>query len=313
MAAGGAQPGAQLVGLGARAGAGAHLIERAGAAGQQPRPDDHRVVAAENRAISAFHRRVDGERLVAGKSGAELHAPWAGGALADPPLQLGHERVGRAFDQRGQLVAGRRGRTFALARRGAESRPFLGPAAGHRLHVTARLARQRSPSGEPVAHPLRAGVIGGRRQTEIAELAAQLAEKLRRFRQRLDRIERVEQAPLRRGPRHELADALRPLAAAGGRADRVRLVAALPPDHAGEELDRQPVRRGGGFDQQADGFRGLARGIRRCRFLLRLCGRGVVRRILCDGARCKRQPHEDGRDEAANRHGTTTWLRGSRS
>src|SRR5262249_24764979 len=88
----------------------------------------------------------------------------------------------------------------------------------------------------------------------IAELVGELAQEFRRLRQRLHRIERIEQAALGRGARHELGDALRAVAAARARADDVGLEAALLPDHASEELERQVLRPRRRLDHEAEGF-----------------------------------------------------------
>jgi len=48
-----------------------------------------------------------------------------------------------------------------------------------------------------------------------------------------------------------LCNSLCPPAAARYRPDRVRLKTALLPDHAREKLQRQVIRPGRGFDQQA--------------------------------------------------------------
>ena len=118
-------------------------------------------------------------------------------------------------------------------------------------------------------HAARTGVVGGGRKAEIAELLAQLAQKLRRFRQRLYRIERIEQAALSRRTRHELRNALRPLAAAGHRTDRIGAKAALLPDHAREELQRQVGRPRRRFDHQAHRLSGLGFPLRLRRLGLR--------------------------------------------
>src|SRR5205085_7865489 len=62
-------------------------------------------------------------------------------------------------------------------------------APGHAANVSERLRWQRAFSTKPVLHALGTGVVGGGRAPEIAELGAQLAQKLGRFRQRPGRIE----------------------------------------------------------------------------------------------------------------------------
>jgi hypothetical protein len=70
-------------------------------------------------------------------------------------------------------------------------------------------------------------------------LLAQLVEKLGRLRQRLHRIEGIQQAAFVRRSRHELRNPLRAVAAARHRPHRIGLKAALLPDHARKELQRQ--------------------------------------------------------------------------
>ena len=156
------------------------------------------------------------------------------------------------MQQRHQLRAVRPRRLHRLAL--AAPRPLVGRQPGDGEHVVARLRRQGAPAREPVAHPLRAGIVGGRRQPEIAELVGELAQELGRFRQRLHRVERIEQPALRRGARHELGDALGALAAARARADHAGLEPALLPDHPREEFERQVVRARRRLDHQAHGF-----------------------------------------------------------
>src|SRR5262249_18780460 len=129
------------------------------------------------------------------------------------------------------------------------------------------------------AQPSRAGIVGGGGKPEIAELVGELAQKFRRLRQRLHRIERIEQAALGGGARHELGDALGAVAAARTRADHAGLEAALLPDHAREELERQVLRPRRGLDHKAEGFAhiDIPRTRRRRRGGRRLRGRGGVR------------------------------------
>src|SRR6516165_6769348 len=196
-------------------------------------------------------------------------------------LELLHERVGRAVQQRHQLAAAGLGhmRRLALAR----ARPLVDGNAGDGEHVVARLRRQRPAPRQELAQPPRPGVVGGGGEPEIAELVGELAQEFRRLRQRLHRIERIEQAALGGGARHELGDALRAVAAARARADHVRLEAALLPDHAREELERQVLRPRRGFDHEAEGFAhiDIPRARRR-----RWCGRGSRRRLGGRGRRC---------------------------
>ena len=121
--------------------------------------------------------------------------------------------------------------------------PLLDGVTGHAANVSKRLRWQRAFSTEPLLHALGTGVVGGGREPEIAELGAQLAQKLGRFRQRLGRIERIEQETLGGRRRHELRDALRTLAAAGDGSHRIGSQAAFLPNQTSEELDRQLVLR----------------------------------------------------------------------
>ena len=136
--------------------------------------------------------------------------------------------LGALLQQRHQLAAARR--RYPLRRLAAllRLRPILDGRAGDGENVAARLLRHRPGACEPFLNPARAGIVGGGRQSQIAELVAQLVQKLRRFRQRLHRIEGIEQAALAGGSRHELRDPLRALAAARHRPDRVRAESGSP-------------------------------------------------------------------------------------
>jgi hypothetical protein len=118
------------------------------------------------------------------------------------------------------------------------SGPLLGGLAGHERHIGARLAWQAATTGEPLAHPPRAGIVGSRREAEISELASQVVQELRGFGDRLDGVEGVGKTAPARGRRHELRHALR-----AGTAHRLRIEAALLPDQPGEEIDRQIIFR----------------------------------------------------------------------
>src|SRR6516165_6769351 len=186
----------------------------------------------------------------------------------NPFVQKLEERVNvvAAVQQRHQLAAAGLGhmRRLALAR----ARPLVDRDAGDGEHVVARLRRQRAAPRQELAQPSRPGVVGGGRKPEIAELVGELAQEFRRLRQRLHRIERIEQAALGGGAGHELGDALGAVAAARARADDAGLEAALLPDHAREELERQVLRPRRAFDHEAEGFAHVdiarARGRRRC-------------------------------------------------
>jgi hypothetical protein len=71
------------------------------------------------------------------------------------------------------------------------------------------------------------------------------------LRQSLYRIKWIEQPALVRRTGHELGNALRALTAACDRPYRIRLKAALLPDHAREEFQRETIGRCSGFDHQA--------------------------------------------------------------
>ena len=225
----------------ARLGAHPHLVERPGAAAAEHAAEEARVASGQHLGIALGQHRVVRQRMVAREPGGKLHAPRAAGHDVHPLLELLHERIGRAMQQRHQLRAVRPRRLHRLAL--AAARPLVGRDPGDGLHVVLRFRRQGAPAGEPVAHPLRAGIVGGRRQAEIAELVGELAQELGRFRQRLHRVERIEQPALRRGARHELGDALGALAAARARSDHAGLEPALLPDHPREEFERQVVAR----------------------------------------------------------------------
>ena len=79
---------------------------------------------------------------------------------------------------------------------------------------------------------------------------AQFAQIAGRMTQRLDRIERIGKTAPAGGARHELRDALGALGAYGQ-----RIEAALLPDDAGEEFDRQTIFRRRLLDGAADVFR----------------------------------------------------------
>ena len=171
----------------------------------------------------------------------------------------------------------------------------------------AGLRRQRARAGEELAHALRAGIVGGGGEAEIAELAGELAQKFRRLRQRLHRVERIEQAALGRGARHELGDALCARAAARARADDAGLEPALLPDHPREELERQVVGARRQFDHQADrvadiGIAARRRGGRRRALsagAVALSSAGAARGLGTHGGGRRRQQHQrDDRDAA---------------
>ena len=208
------------------------------------------------------------------------------------------------MQQRHQLRAVRR-RLAGLTL--AARRPFVGRNPGNGLDVIARLGGQRSSARHPIAYPLRAGIIGGSRQPEIAELAPQLAQEFRRLRQRLDGIERIEQSAFRRGPRHELGDALGAGAAARARTDGAGLKPAFLPDHPREELKRQIVRTRRRFDHQAHGVAQVGRSILRgrCRRQRRIVIGTLTERAL---GVCQQHGQRNDRN-ACHAHARRRWRR----
>ncbi len=80
---------------------------------------------------------------------------------------------------------------------------------GDTLNIVSGLARQRAPVIDPFADAMRSGIVGGRCESEIAEMLAQHMQQSRRSRNRLARIERISDAGFERGLRHELRDAQR--------------------------------------------------------------------------------------------------------
>src|SRR6266436_8332546 len=138
--------------------------------------------------------------------------------------------------------------------------PIVGAAPSDGDDVVAGLSGEAAMTSQPIAYALRTGIVGRGRKPEITELGVQFMQKFSRLRQCRNRIERIEHSPLPSGCGHELGNSLRPLAAAGRRADRVRLKTALLPDQSRKELKRKPMRLRGRFDQQAD--RGRRRGQR---------------------------------------------------
>src|SRR5829696_6105075 len=234
-----ADPVAEIVGSGPCVRTDPHLIERARAAAAHERREQARILVADHGAEPLHGAGIHRERLVAAEAGGKLHAPHFGGTKRDALFEPRYEWIGRLLQQRHQLAATRRRyplrRPAALVRTG----PVLDGGARNGENVAARLLRHRTGAGEPLLNPARAGVVGGGRQSQIAELVAQFGQEFRRFGQGLHRIEGVEQAALARGARHELRNPLRALAAARHRADRLRAEAAFLPDHAREKFQRQ--------------------------------------------------------------------------
>jgi len=116
------------------------------------------------------------------------------------------------------------------------SGPVCCRAASDDPHVVERFLRQLAAIGAPRDDAPRAGVVGRRGQTEIAELLKQRSQETARRRQRLTCIERILQAEHLSGLRHELRDALRP------RATYCAMIKlALLPKEIGKESDRKLV------------------------------------------------------------------------
>src|SRR5262249_47872697 len=141
-AAGAADAAAQRLRGGARVGAHAHLIERLRAAAAQERAQQARIAPGENVGVALGEARGARQRVVAREAGGKLHAPRRRRHHVHALLELLHERVGRAMQQRYQLAAAGLGhlRRLALAR----ARPLVDGDAGDGEHVVARLRRQRA-------------------------------------------------------------------------------------------------------------------------------------------------------------------------
>src|SRR6185369_5674114 len=242
---------AEIIRGGPRVGADPHLIEGARAAAAHDRGEQARILVADHGAEPLDGAGVHRERLVAAEAGGELHAPHFGGAERDAVLEFGDEGTGRLLQQRHQVATARRRYPLRCPAALLRLRPILDGGARDGDNVAARLLRHRPGAREPLLNPARTGVVGGGRQSQIAELVAQLGQKLRRFRQRLHGIEGIEQTALARGARHELCNPLRALAAARHWPDRVGAEAALLPDYAGEEFERQARGSRGRLDHQA--------------------------------------------------------------
>ena len=81
-----------------------------------------------------------------------------------------------AVSERHQLAAARNTRLQLGLRIAAAFGPLLDRGAGDRLHVGARLRRHAAAAGDPFPHAPRAGVVGRRREPEVAELGAARGE-----------------------------------------------------------------------------------------------------------------------------------------
>src|SRR5205823_3031314 len=116
--------------LRARLGADADLVEGARTAVAQQRGEDARVVAVEDAAQARQRPRIGGERVVPGEAGGKLHAPGLDRTERDALLELLHEHVGGALDERDHLAAAGRPARLGRAARPARRRPFLDAATG---------------------------------------------------------------------------------------------------------------------------------------------------------------------------------------
>ena len=130
------------------------------------------------------------------------------------------------------------------------SSPFLGRAAGDEANVGDRFAGQWLTAGEPIVHAPGPGVVGRGRKAEIAELAIEVTQQLRRFGDGLAWVEGILKATLPCRSGHKLRDALRPLEAHGAGVE-----AALLPDQPDEEICRQLMTRGHCGERIAHGLR----------------------------------------------------------
>ncbi|MCY1241155.1 hypothetical protein D9M72_540440 [compost metagenome] len=115
--------------------------------------------------------------------------------------------------------------------------PVLDAMGGDCQHIVARLGGQPIHFEEPLK-PIFAGIVGGRRKTQIAVARLQLTEILGRFPQGGNNVETVGKTAHFRRARHELRNSFCPF-----RADSIRPEQAFTPDQAGEEGRGQVVHR----------------------------------------------------------------------
>src|SRR5215831_2095887 len=213
------------------------------AAAREPVVNDAWLVARQDGRVLFLQLAIGAERRRIGRASDQLHAPGIGG--------FGDGR--RRTSEKASDLPTRHG-VWHLGRASLSSGPLLGGLAGHEGHIGARLARQAAPTGEPVAHPPGPGIVGGRREAEISELASQVVQELRGFGDRFDGVEGIGKTAPARGRRHELRHALR-----ASTAHSRRVEAALLPDQPGEEIDRQIIfrrRRRKGVTDAVDSGRG---------------------------------------------------------
>jgi hypothetical protein len=263
----------QGVGVCARRLTDSNLIEGMGSSTAKDRSHDHRVATLQYSRISFGNISEGGQRLITRETGAKLDAPGAGNAQFDAPHQCTHEligllnglliglltewSIGLLLQGRDDLLGTIEGLLvqpivsgFEVARR----QPFVDRSACNRGNVVPRLRRNGMLAGHPVANPLRAGIVGGRSEPKVAELASQFAQKFCRFRKRLDGVERIEQPPFLSGPRHELRNPQSTIAAACQRSDLTRTEPAFLPDHPSKEFDRKSVRPRSRLYEETDRF-----------------------------------------------------------
>ena len=247
----------------------------------------------------------------------------------DALLQLLDEWIGRALEQRHQLPAVRLRR--AGPARPWRPRPVVDRRAGDRQHVVAGLPRQRARARR--SSRARAAGRHCRRRPPSPRLPNLSRSSRRNSADFGSACTGSNGSSSRRsaavpGMNCAMPCAREPLRVIGP--DRVGLEAALLPDHAGEEFERQAVRPRGEFDHQAHRLARIGRAGRRllvrygrrrlfgrCGGLLRL-GRGCGRLIRGSGGllrrRCGRWGCRLGRRwRGAVGHGRWRLSRGARN
>ena len=237
-AADGLDPSAKLARFAAGLGGQADAVERPPAAAAQDGAEHERLHVADHACIFMPGASEGAQRRAFREARGDLHAPGR-----EPARDDGRGR--RHAQGRDEAQAGR---TFVRRRLGGRlvAPPLVGVVTRDGEHVILRFERKRALLGEPTGDRRGACVIGSRRQTQIAEAELELVQEPRGSRDRGCGIERIDEPALARGPRHELGDPLRARGADRGRPERT-----LPPDELGEEVGRQPLRLGGGFDDPA--------------------------------------------------------------
>lgn len=171
-ATGAADASTEIISLPTSVGADPDLIERTGAADAKQKGLKARIVlTSEDGAQPLDGTGIHRERMIAIEAGGKLDTPRLDRGAPDLAFKLGDKTIGRAFEQRNQIAAigARRaaGRFDVLAGRG----PVVDRGARNGEHVVPGLLRHGPGPGQPVLHPFRAGIVGRRGETEIAELA----------------------------------------------------------------------------------------------------------------------------------------------